>query len=176
MPDDAAAKLDKISSYYPEQMKIEIYHYWDVERRYVESYNDSHKSLIIRGQIMPSFRRLDKVSQFRLFDDIAFLDEAGEWFYDAKDAILYYIPIEGETIENVTAVFPTAKQLVIIKGEEGDKVQNISFQNISFQNTRYTISRKGDASWKSLAEYDPKRAALFDETVDYYENNVPNIW
>lgn len=167
MPDDAYAELKRLSSPNPEQLKIEVYHAWDMTRRYVESFNQEDSLLTVSGIRMHSWNPMDRVSQFRLTDDIAFLDEPGEWFYDAEKAMLYYIPRDGETIENAEAVIPSARQLVIIQGEENAKVRNISFEGISFQNTRFTMSRRGDVPQQGGFDTDASVMVDFAENISF---------
>lgn len=144
LPEEAMDELKKVKDANPEQLKIEIYHSWDMTRRYIESVCQPHSSIVIGGYRMQSWNPLNRVSQFRLTDDKAFLDEPGEWFYDAGEARLYYYPLPGESIGESDAVIPSAKQLVIIKGDEDHRVKDIRFEGISFRHTRFTMSRRGD--------------------------------
>ena len=54
----------------------------------------------------------------------------GEWYLDRAEGKLYYIPLEGETSENLVLSAPVTDALLNING-----ISNISFQGIKFINT-----------------------------------------
>ena len=58
------------------------------------------------------------------------LCEPGEWYLDRAEEKLYYIPEEGDTVENPVLNAGIADQLVTFKNAE-----NIAFQGIDFINT-----------------------------------------
>lgn len=67
----------------------------------------------------------------------ALLDEPGEWYYDRAAQTLYYLPRDGEDMNNAEAVVPVLETLVRIQGTLDAPVQNLSFENITF----------ADAAW-----------------------------
>ena len=60
------------------------------------------------------------------------LDEAGEFYYDRSIARLYYIPREGEELNNAKVVVPYTEFAMEISGTIGSKVNNIVFDNLEF--------------------------------------------
>ncbi len=76
-------------------------------------------------------------SAFYLCNNIAFLDEAGEWFYDTNTQKLYYIPRLGENITQAKVVVPVLENLLRIEGTEERKVKNIHFRNLQFQHSSW---------------------------------------
>lgn len=54
----------------------------------------------------------------------------GEWYLDRDEGILYYIPEEGETAENLVLSAPVTDAFIDING-----VSDVSFQGIKFINT-----------------------------------------
>ena len=54
----------------------------------------------------------------------------GEWYLDRSEGLLYYIPCEGETAENLVLSAPVTDSFIDINGVSG-----ISFQGIRFINT-----------------------------------------
>lgn len=62
------------------------------------------------------------------------LDAPGEWFLE-RSGTLYYIPCEGETIENTSFTAPLLNKFITINGDEaaGKMVENSSFENIVFE-------------------------------------------
>ena len=67
------------------------------------------------------------------------LDSPGEWFLDKKEGLLYFWPAENTTIKNATLEGVVLKQLVEIKGEDGNPVKNISISGITFEHARRTL-------------------------------------
>ncbi len=58
------------------------------------------------------------------------LNASGEWYLDRGEEKLYYIPENGDTVENTVLYAGMTEQLLTINGAE-----NISFQGISFEKT-----------------------------------------
>lgn len=58
------------------------------------------------------------------------LNSSGEWYLDRGEEKLYYIPENGDTVENTVLYAAITEQLLTINGAE-----NISFQGISFEKT-----------------------------------------
>ena len=58
------------------------------------------------------------------------LNSSGEWYLDRDEEKLYYIPENGDTVENTVLYAAITEQLLTINGAE-----NISFQGISFEKT-----------------------------------------
>ncbi len=54
----------------------------------------------------------------------------GEWYLDRAEEKLYYIPEEGDTLENTVLFAGINEQLITVKNAE-----NITFQGIDFENT-----------------------------------------
>jgi hypothetical protein len=67
------------------------------------------------------------------------LDAPGEWFYDRKEALLYYYPLAGENMESALFESPQLKHLVELRGSESNPVLNVTLQGIDFTQTRRTF-------------------------------------
>ena len=88
------------------------------------------------------------------------LDEAGEFYYDRTDGIIYYIPREGENMETAQVHIPVLETLIDLRGSDAyHKVKNISFSGFTFENV----------TWDQPAEYgllnDQAQMIVADETV-----------
>lgn len=70
------------------------------------------------------------------------LDAPGEWYYDSKEAILYYYPVPGEDVAKSTFEASQLKHLVELRGTEQTPVQNITLKNIEFTQTARTFMEK----------------------------------
>ncbi|MBQ7122437.1 MAG: right-handed parallel beta-helix repeat-containing protein [Clostridia bacterium] len=75
----------------------------------------------------------------------------GEWYLDRSEEKLYYIPEEGDTVNNTVLYAGMTEQLITVNGAE-----NISFQGINFVNTDWDHTGKdGGFSGKAFDESHP---------------------
>ena len=81
-------------------------------------------------------------SPFYLTNAKELLDEPGEWYHDIRVHKLYYMPHQGETIQE--AVVPVLETLVQFIGSPERPVRNVTIKGISFQHTTWMRpSQKG---------------------------------
>lgn len=74
-------------------------------------------------------------SAFYLSNALQFLDEPGEWYFDAIKRLLYYWPRQGENPATAAIVAPMLETLMQAEGTIDNPVSNIIFRSISFQYT-----------------------------------------
>ena len=67
------------------------------------------------------------------------LDAPGEWYYDAKQSILYYYPMPGEEPATLHFEAPQLKHLIEFKGSEQHPVRNIRIEGIELTQTVRTF-------------------------------------
>lgn len=142
---------------------INIHHAWDRTRKYIWAFSPKDSALYITGRQMHRWNTLDNTSQFYFENSMSFLDAPGEWYVE-KGGTLYYVPLAGESLESSVATVPVLDQLIVIKGTENKRVENIRFENLSFLYTRYTMPFQGN---------EPSQAAAFTEAavmVDWAKN------
>ena len=65
----------------------------------------------------------------------AFLSIAGEFFYDADESVIYYLPYAHQTIENTTIRIPYTEELLSIKGGAAYPVSNVYIEGLNFKYT-----------------------------------------
>lgn len=122
---------------------VSVHHAWDRTRKYIAGASFRDSAVYITGRPAHSWNKLNNSSQFIFENAKAFLSAPGEWFVD-REGILFYVPREGETIENTTAVTPVIDHFMLIRGTADQKVEHIRFENLSFQYSRYTMSFRGN--------------------------------
>lgn len=67
-------------------------------------------------------------------NDLSLLDEAGEFYFDKDNNVIYYYPFTEENLEEAECVISVTEKLFEIKGSsEDNKVKNISFENLDFR-------------------------------------------
>ena len=142
LQDEAVKALERVSPS-PAKMKVNFYHAWDITKRTVCSVNPEDKAVYVSGGLQKPWNRMGNCSQFVFEDDIAFLDEPGEWYYDDASRQLWYMPRSGENVSSAQAVVPSARQLLVVSGDEKERVRKISVEGVSFMYTAFTPSWRG---------------------------------
>jgi hypothetical protein len=80
------------------------------------------------------------------------LDEPGEWYFDRKQAMLYYMPMPGEEMLRISAVVPRLAQIVRMTGapDKGQFVRNVTFHGITFSNSEWYVPRDAKPPIKGM--------------------------
>ncbi len=129
---------------------ITLFHKWDTTRRPL-LHVDSCGVMTIAGRGVYPWNTIDTRTRFFAENDFNFLDAEGEWIL-SEDGWLYYIPCEGETIENTVCHIPIAKQFVKINGESIEKqVDGVKFSNIDFLYASYLTPDEGNVQMQAAA-------------------------
>ena len=111
----------------PTDVDIRIMHYWCDEHLPVHSV-DAETGRIETTK--PSSMKV-RVDDNFIYENVKeALSLPGEWYLDRTEEKLYYIPEEGDTVDNTTLYAGKTKQLFTFNG-----AQNIAFQGIDFVNT-----------------------------------------
>lgn len=140
---------------------IIFYHNWDNTRKRIAGCSSDSAFIFTVGQGMKPWNPLNSKSRYLIENFRAALDTPGEWFLD-RSGYLYYIPVEGETIENTKFIAPVLKEFVILKGESPEKpVSHIGFENLVFQHAGYLTPADGNEPAQAAA---PVNAVI---TADY---------
>lgn len=63
---------------------------------------------------------------------LEFLDEPGEWYLEKSRNTVYYIPKDGENMQEAEVEMPSLTKLMDIKGSEKNPVKNLRFENLTF--------------------------------------------
>lgn len=119
----------------------------DVEVVVMHFWNDEHMD-VVAFDPQTCLVTCDRPSIFKLTDDIQprfakyyvqnvfeALTEPGEWYLDRSTGTLYYLPLEGETLETVEIFAPRMTQLLTITGDAdaGQLVHNLRFTGLTFR-------------------------------------------
>ncbi|MCX2955358.1 RICIN domain-containing protein [Lentzea sp. NEAU-D7] len=66
-----------------------------------------------------------------------FLDAQGEWYLNPGAGALYYIPLAGQNMSNVSVELPVLQSLVNVGGTYDAPARNITFSGITFTGTSW---------------------------------------
>ena len=118
---------------------IIVHHFWVDERMPIENIDEQNR--IVKSSVRSVFVLLDDVnpaySKYYVENTYEGLTDPGEWYLDRSTGMLFYIPFEGENLEDFEAYAPVLNQLLRIEGNptEGKFVENICFEGIAFQHS-----------------------------------------
>ena len=76
-------------------------------------------------------------SPYYFTNSLTLLDKPGEWYADARTHRIYYMPREGDDMNDAIADMPALETLVNVLGTPERPVQGVRFSNISFQHTSW---------------------------------------
>lgn len=148
-----------------EDALIVFYHNWDNTRKRILSFDSKESVVFIAGEGMKPWNPINNKTRWLVENFKGALDYPGEWYLD-RSGYLYYIPNEGETIENTTFTAPLLKEFIVISGDEtsGKPVGNIRFENLIFQTAGYQTPGRGNEPAQAAA---PVEAVV---TLDFARN------
>ncbi len=145
------SSLEDLSSDERSQVVAMFYHKWDNTRKYIDYLQKDSSAIFISGTGMKPWNALNNQTRFTLENYKGALSEAGEYFLDLKEGLLYYYPREGEDPSNLTGYLPILNRLISIKGTPNDLVSDISFSKIAFAHSLYTMPLMGNAPEQAAA-------------------------
>ena len=116
--------------------EILVTHYWIEERMPIVRYDkDSHivycdrrSGFQLRDDVVPDY------AKYRVENVFSALKKPGQWYLDRKNGRLYYIPLAGETADNILVEAPVLKEILNLTGGEGKHTEGIVFKDIIFEN------------------------------------------
>ena len=111
----------------PTDIDVKLMHFWCEDLLPVHSI-DTATGRIVTEKATAMKTRVD--DNYILENVKEALNSPGEWYLDRTEGKLYYVPEEGDTLENTVVWAGACEQLVTMNGAE-----DISFQGISFENT-----------------------------------------
>lgn len=85
----------------------------------------------------------------------AFLTSRGEWYYDAEEKTILYLPFDGETLDNTVVRVPESGQLLTITGAANYPVSGVTVEGVAF---RYTSNDAVDGRLNGQSNKDDRHA------------------
>jgi len=105
-----------------ENAYVNYYHYWIDEHSPVESYEADTNKITMkyhsRFLLTANYSSREPSDMYYYLSNLpSTFKEAGEWYFDKKTGRIFYIPLEGESAENLNAYAPMTKKLFNIESE-----------------------------------------------------------
>lgn len=147
---------------------IIFYHNWDNTRKRVTGYVKGSSSVYMTGEGMKPWNPINNKSRYLVENFKGALDAPGEWFLE-RTGYLWYIPLEGETIENTTFHIPVIKEFISIQGNNssGKKVENVRFENLVFEVAGYKTPPDGNEPAQAAAPVDAVVTLDFADNIEF---------
>jgi hypothetical protein len=160
--------LDEFSQHDMQDVLITLYHKWDNTRKHLTGFNKKTSSVYLAGSGMKPWNTLDKQTRYFIDNYKGALDAPGEWFVE-RSGYLYYIPEEGQTINNTTFLVPILKEFIRIEGDQqtGKNAENIKFENLAFEVSAYHTPPDGNDPAQAAAPVDAVVTLDFAANIEF---------
>jgi parallel beta-helix repeat protein len=135
-----------------------FYHNWSFTRKHIQTLSRMDTALYIIGDGMAPWNPINQRTRYVIENYEGALDAPGEWFLQ-HDGYLYYIPMEGENVDDAECIIPVIEKFLVLEGDgpSGKYAEHIRFENISFQIAGYKTPIRGN---------EPSQASCFvDATI-----------
>lgn len=123
-----------------------------------------------------------------LQNDVSFIDVRGEWCFNENNGYVYYYPLDGETIDNITAIGSRLDRLVELKGGSDRQnrfgtIDNLTIDGIVFMNSNFNLIKRQGLAIVQAQNYfddavtewfggDNKPDAIQPISSDYYKGAI----
>ncbi len=130
-----------------EDVEVVALHAWSVSRLYIEKLDFERN--VVRFTSIPTFRighwYRGGRNPYWIENIREELKQPGQWYLDRSEAMLYYIPMPGETLGNTEVIAPFLEKLVVVAGnrEKGRFVEDLRFEGLSFCHAAWAPPRSG---------------------------------
>lgn len=128
-----------------EDITVNFCHYWVDEHGRIASFDPKTRKVTFDGRTrmtVSATKGRASTMAYYLENVAEAFQNPGEWYLDRPQGMLYYIPNEGETAENLVVYAPKTDRLIEVEGkaEEGIFLRNIRFERIAFAYTKGDFS------------------------------------
>jgi len=87
------------------------------------------------------------------------LNDPGEWYYDRREHVLYYMPEDGEDMVTAVIEVPQLRQLVELRGDQDNPVRHVTFSGFRFTHTTTVFMEPWEAP--SMGDWTIHRSGAF---------------
>ena len=136
---------------------------WADIRMQIRAVDEANNSATLSGEPRPSNR--ENNAQYWVENAPEFLDRAGEWYLDTKRGIVSYWAEDGEDLSQMEVIAPFLEELIVLQGEAGKPVANVSFRGIEFSHTDWKLGPNGYADTQAAVATKGEFRAEYAEDV-----------
>ena len=115
------------SWYDPQNILMIMPHLWAEERARIESFDTETKTIVLQSSFC--HQPLKSRSEYRFYNVREGLTDPGEYYIDRHEKAIYYIPVKGETLKNISAVIPATGTLAEITGAQWLTLDGLTFRH-----------------------------------------------
>ena len=162
---DAAGKETKSASrfsYRPEELQaweglsdavVVVFHSWETSLLRVKTLDAANHVVEFTHAAPWNFGYWTDQQRYYVENLMEGLDQPGEWCFERKSGTLHYLPMPGEDPTTAEAVIPTARQLLLLKGDaaSGKLVDYLHFTGLRFHYSDYPIGPEGHCDGQAAA-------------------------
>lgn len=134
----------------PDEVEVLVFHNWFMSRMRIAGIDRERRVVFFTGPTANKayWADLSRGRRYILENVREELRDPGQWHLDAELAVVAYVPMKKERKNEIDAVAPRLKELVVLKGDvEGRKwVEHLSFRGLVFAHTNYELPEEG-YSW-----------------------------
>ena len=120
------------------------YQSWETSLLRVAAVDRERAAVLFTGGAAWPMLQWGGVQRYHLENFRAALDAPGEWFLD-RDGVAHYIPLPGEDLRKLEVTAPVATELVRIdgSGEDGKRVEHLTFRGLKFRHCGHVLPDRG---------------------------------
>ncbi len=131
-------------------------HDWDISRIAIDAVDYTQNVLATSdpiGAAAPIFAVdfFEAHPRYYVENDIALLDEPGEWFLNEQTGKLTYFPMPAEDVNSAELIAPVAGELLVLRGdfESEQFISNVHFVGLSFEHCAWDLPPGGYAAYQA---------------------------
>ena len=159
-------------------VQVHVFHYWSDELMPVLSYDPETRLLISDHPSHYTLHddRKKHYAKYRIENLFEGLTEPGDWYIDRAEKTLYYLPMDGETIENTEVVAPVCEQAFDIHDSRDLTIDNVTIRHFDWAVHEVSVQGQGSTQAGGAVTFARcHRCALTNsviEHVGYYAIDV----
>lgn len=151
-----------------------FFHHWDNTRKYFSEIKPDSGYLFLNGIGLKPWNPITKGSRYILENYKSAMTVPGEWYLDKENGDLFYIPREGEDMNNVEVYAPSVTTLLKIEGKKSNPVRNLFFRNLAFDYSSYVMPKTGNDAHQAAANISASIHLDFAENIGFDNCLVTN--
>ncbi len=166
------------SFYKWQDMEIVNNYEWESHRYPITDYRylpESHQYVFELDLSSAYLRRLGSYTKaFYLENDMSFLKNQGDFYYDKAEKTIYYYPYDNEDMSTALTYVGSKEMFVHILGTSEEKVKNITFDGIRFSGGACNVLTEKGYRCRQSDAIDPEFPELTGDTPegDYFGINT----